>query len=394
MLMTPPPARRVAVRRERAPLRMRAVVTQVVTKRLGALPVVAEFLHRLRVAESVDGLCPVRDLALATHGEVIEALVANRLTSPRPLVRVQDWARTWAVKEALDLDPDLLNDDRLGRALDAIAPHLAKKIERAVQASPRHFREHGSGRRSAVDVLGVRRDAGDEQVGDGFGVGADVVGARVGGCAEECCFDGVGVERAGAGDGEVVQGGVRDRADASGGDEPAEEVLDAGSQGVDESVDDEAYPGAVDRSFMVHDPHHLGIGGVAGRAPGGFDLGQGVFHRRVPEPFLRAEARDEQGMADARAAGELADRGPFVPVLGERVEGDLEQAVRVGLLAAARAAAAAAAVRLLRRTDVGPPGRESLGQWFLPKYISSHRPEAVAVSTGSLSPLPENCSTV
>ena len=103
---------------------MRAVVTQVVTKRLGALPVVAEFLHRLGVAETVDGLCPARDLALATHGEVIEALVANRLTSPRPLVRVEDWARTWAVKEVLDLDPELLNDDRLGRALDAIAPRL------------------------------------------------------------------------------------------------------------------------------------------------------------------------------------------------------------------------------------------------------------------------------
>jgi len=103
---------------------MRAVVAQVVAKRLGALPVVAEFLHRLRVAESVDGLCPARDLALATHGEVIEALVANRLTSPRPLVRVEDWARCWAVREVLELDPGLLNDDRLGRALDAIAPRL------------------------------------------------------------------------------------------------------------------------------------------------------------------------------------------------------------------------------------------------------------------------------
>jgi transposase len=103
---------------------VRAVVTQVVTKRLGALPVVAGFLHRLRVAETVDGLCPVRDLALATHGEVIEALIANRLTSPRPLVRVEDWARTWAVKEVMEIDPELLNDDRLGRALDAIAPYL------------------------------------------------------------------------------------------------------------------------------------------------------------------------------------------------------------------------------------------------------------------------------
>lgn len=112
------------MRRERSPLRLRAVVTQVVTKRLGALPVVAEFLHRLGVAGIVDGLCPARDLALATHGEVVEALIANRLTSPRPLVRVQDWARIWAVREVMGLDADLLNDDRLGRALDAIAPHL------------------------------------------------------------------------------------------------------------------------------------------------------------------------------------------------------------------------------------------------------------------------------
>jgi len=122
--MTSPSVRRVAVRHEGSTLRVTAVVSRVVTKRLGALPVVAEFLHRLGLAETVDELCPVRDLALATTGEVIEALVANRLTSPRPLVRVEDWARTWAVKEVMGLDPGLLNDDRLGRALDAIAPRL------------------------------------------------------------------------------------------------------------------------------------------------------------------------------------------------------------------------------------------------------------------------------
>jgi hypothetical protein len=55
---------------------------------------------------------------------VIEALVANRLTSPSPLVHVQSWARDWAVGEALGVEPGLLSDDRIGRALDAIAPHL------------------------------------------------------------------------------------------------------------------------------------------------------------------------------------------------------------------------------------------------------------------------------
>jgi len=95
-----------------------------VEKLLGALPVVAGFSSRLRIRDIVDDACPVRDLAELTHGQVIEALVANRLTCPSPLVHVQAWARDWAVGEALGVEPALLNDDRIGRALDAIAPHL------------------------------------------------------------------------------------------------------------------------------------------------------------------------------------------------------------------------------------------------------------------------------
>ncbi|MET9885427.1 IS1634 family transposase [Streptomyces sp. NPDC006430] len=96
----------------------------MVEKRLGALPVAAEFLRRLDVAGIVDEVCPGGASAHLTHGQVIEALVANRLTSPAPLVRVGDWARTWAVEEVFGITPDLLNDDRLARALDAIAPKL------------------------------------------------------------------------------------------------------------------------------------------------------------------------------------------------------------------------------------------------------------------------------
>ena len=94
-------------------------------KALGALPVVAEFCRRLDIAGIVDRACPVRDIAHATHGQVIEALVANRLTSPAPLVHVEDWARAWAVEEVFGLSPEILNDDRIGRALDAVAPELA-----------------------------------------------------------------------------------------------------------------------------------------------------------------------------------------------------------------------------------------------------------------------------
>jgi transposase len=99
-----------------------------VEKLLGALPVVAEFCRRLDLQGIVDRACPVREVARVTHGQVIEALVANRLTSPRPLLRVEDWAREWAVTEVFGIAPDALNDDRIGRALDAVAPELEQVI--------------------------------------------------------------------------------------------------------------------------------------------------------------------------------------------------------------------------------------------------------------------------
>jgi len=41
--------------------------------------------------------CPIREVASLTHGQVIEALIANRLTDPRAMVAVADWAQ--AVQE-------------------------------------------------------------------------------------------------------------------------------------------------------------------------------------------------------------------------------------------------------------------------------------------------------
>lgn len=96
----------------------------MVERRPGALPASAEFLRRLDVAGIIDELCPVRDVAHLTHGQVIEVLIANRLSSPTSMtsmVGVENWARRWAVPEVFGVDPELLNDDRIARALDAIA---------------------------------------------------------------------------------------------------------------------------------------------------------------------------------------------------------------------------------------------------------------------------------
>jgi transposase len=107
---------------------MTVAMAAQVAKHLGGLPAAGEFLRRLDVAGIVDGLCPIRDVADLTHGQVVEVLIANRLTAPAPLVRVADWGEKWAVEEVFGVDHRLLNDDRLARTLDAIAPHLEQLV--------------------------------------------------------------------------------------------------------------------------------------------------------------------------------------------------------------------------------------------------------------------------
>ncbi len=96
-------------------------IHQVLVKQLGALPAVREYLERLQLKERVDAVAPVREVAHLTNGEVVVALVANRLTAPRPLYDIVEWAADWAVEETFGIAPALLNDDRLGRCLDDLA---------------------------------------------------------------------------------------------------------------------------------------------------------------------------------------------------------------------------------------------------------------------------------
>lgn len=88
---------------------------------VGALPLVAPVLQRLDLVGIVDRAAPMRGRSRLTHGEVIAALVANRLTAPRPLYDVVGWAEAYASHDWLGVPASLLNDDRLGRALDAVS---------------------------------------------------------------------------------------------------------------------------------------------------------------------------------------------------------------------------------------------------------------------------------
>jgi Domain of unknown function (DUF4277) len=74
-----------------------------------------------------------------THGQVIEALIANRLTSPSALVGVVDWARDFAVEEVYGIPAAALNDDRISRALDAIAEQRERIVSEVGMAAIEAF---------------------------------------------------------------------------------------------------------------------------------------------------------------------------------------------------------------------------------------------------------------
>jgi transposase len=90
-------------------------------RHVGPLLIVAHYLRRLQVAQIVDAAIPRRGKALASHGEIACVLAASRLASPSPLYDIAGWASSAAVPELLGTPAVLLNDDRLGRSLEALA---------------------------------------------------------------------------------------------------------------------------------------------------------------------------------------------------------------------------------------------------------------------------------
>lgn len=91
-------------------------------REVGPLLLVAHYLGRLGLSSIVDRAVPRRGRAQLSCGEVVAALVANRLCAPAPLYDVAGWGQQAALHEVVGIPGALLNDDRLGRALDALAP--------------------------------------------------------------------------------------------------------------------------------------------------------------------------------------------------------------------------------------------------------------------------------
>lgn len=116
----------------------RAVRRRLV-RMLGSLPLIADFARRLGLQATIEQECPSRGNAHLTHAQVALTVIANRLTQPKAMYHLLSWAQRWAVRETFGVDPERLNDDRIGRCLDALAERIDPIQGAATVAAVREF---------------------------------------------------------------------------------------------------------------------------------------------------------------------------------------------------------------------------------------------------------------
>src|ERR1022692_1300273 len=86
---------------------------------IGPLAVLAPLLDRLDLARIIDRHLPADSQLEFSHGDILSLLLAARLSKPTALVNVAQWAEKSGAELLWNIPADKLNDDRLGRALDA-----------------------------------------------------------------------------------------------------------------------------------------------------------------------------------------------------------------------------------------------------------------------------------
>ena len=159
-------------------------------REVGALLLAWHFLRELDVVGVIDGSLPRSARSELSVGEVCAALIASRLCSPSPLYDIAGWASGAAVHELLGIPPALLNDDRLGRALEAFAvyaEHVRGRL--AARAIERFGTDAG---RLHVDLTTVRvAGAYEDSALVAKGWGSDRHVARQVRTLQACSGDGV-----------------------------------------------------------------------------------------------------------------------------------------------------------------------------------------------------------
>ena len=111
-------------------------IEEIITINLGRIYYLLHFLKKARIAETVNEYVPNNEYIVEvaegkgpvcfTVGQVYEIIVINRLQGLKNAIyHIGEWAGGTAIPEIYGIPADLLNDDRIGRLLDKIYPHLA-----------------------------------------------------------------------------------------------------------------------------------------------------------------------------------------------------------------------------------------------------------------------------
>ena len=92
------------------------------TRTIGPLVLTTPVLRRLEFRGRVNRYCPIAEQAELDHGLVAELVIQSRLSDPRALYDLPDWAERAAIPA---LYPEVeraeqVNDDRAGRMLEAL----------------------------------------------------------------------------------------------------------------------------------------------------------------------------------------------------------------------------------------------------------------------------------
>lgn len=161
-----------------------------IRREVGPLLLVAQLARELELAETIDRALPRSPRSELSVGELVVALIANRLCSPSPLYDVSGWASGAALQELFGIPAALLDDDRLGRGLEAFAPHAeAVRGALAARAIERFGCDAG---RLHVDLTALRMTGAYEDsalVAKGWAQGQGV--ARQVRALQAACADGV-----------------------------------------------------------------------------------------------------------------------------------------------------------------------------------------------------------
>jgi hypothetical protein len=99
-----------------------AAATQNVVN-AGPLALIEPLLDKLDIEAIIDRHLPPDPQLEYTHGQVLRVLLAARLCHPTALINVAGWAEKTGADIFANMPAGKLNDDRLGRALDAFFEH-------------------------------------------------------------------------------------------------------------------------------------------------------------------------------------------------------------------------------------------------------------------------------